>query len=278
MLKNNGQGMTNGTRFCYCVMALNVLLLGAAVAISWLVRLPDDALPVKIVAGIDAAGQVRGLVSELLLPVRELAAGTATSAEQIVALRSQVAYHRQLCQRLEAVIPTVERSWVPLGEAETLLRDCRELLSLADQSTPSGPVAAEQAASADSLETDPNRTGLTPEAAAALQARADQLQRGAEQLRQHVEQAAIVASAVQPTWLGYHAYDLALAALGAACLVSLAGLWEMNRRLRTAPTSALEIEAKLMAKTNRDRAVAFCHERSANLLRLANAFVDAPSK
>lgn len=251
-------------------IALGVLL--AAAILIWLfVRPPAQTAASRLADGVDATGQARGLVAETVQAVRALeTVGPEASAADIARHRQRIATLQAACAHLRQEIDAVQSSWIPVGEASALLDSAGALAQLALDRTPTRPVTPREAAQADALETAPDRTGLTPETVALLQARAAQVLDHSERLREAVRQAAVNVSLVRGTLFGFEAPELLLVVLVLSVLLGAAALWHAESRLRTPPMKAMETELRLVARTSPQEAIASCYSRSARLLELAD--------
>ena len=168
---------------------------------------------------VDLAGQMRGVVGETIHSVTTLSSMTPeTTTEQIVRRRERVLTLVEGCTRLADSLNEAETSWVPVLEAQLLLKHAAEFGTDALSRFPTQQVTARAASGVSSTETRPDVSGITPEAVSILQLRAKQLLDESELLQQNVKQAALTAAFTRGTWLGFQARDYLLALLFIVCV------------------------------------------------------------
>lgn len=265
--------MSAGESFRGIRAVLYVVFL-ASVAVWWFVRAPAETAMPRVVLGIDAAGQARGLAAEVLATVRQMETiGPETPAEAISAQRQRAQALQASCLHLRENLPHAETTWIPVGESQALLARAAELAGEALASLPSHPVSVREAAAADVLATQPDQTGFTPENKAKLETLSAQLQAASDRLLSAVEQAAVAATLARGTLAGFEARDLLCAAALLACALGALSLWRAERRLQTPPGKAIEAELRLVARSDPREAVKSCYDHSAELLKLADVIL-----
>ena len=251
-----------------------LVLLAAAGAAAWvLLRPPAETDDAHMIQAVDRAGHARGVTADVARAVHRLAdLGQTPTPDRYARARAEV---EDLGARAGKLADDLGREppnpWVPVAEATDLLGEAKALAAAALELSPPAAVAPKAAAAADATETDPAKTGLTPENGRVLGARADQLLAGAERLRLRVEQAFTGAAAAQRRFLGFAPADLLLGLLAAAVLVGVLTARSAAAWLSVPPIDAVHAELKRVAATEPRTALTRSHETVRGLLELADS-------
>lgn len=241
-------------------------------ALVWLLLRPPEATAgPAVVDDIDLTGQMRGVVQETVHAVSTLSSMTpATTTQEIVQHRERVAALVEGCERLAKSLEEAETSWIPLSEAQLLLKHAAEFGTDALSRIPTQQVTARVSAGASPTETRPDMTGITPEAVSILQSRANQLLKESAVLQQNVRQAALTAAFTRGIWLGFQARDYLLALMLIVCVTGSISLWQCRNRLKVSPFGMLHSDLKLQSEQHPNEAVDECYRLSKELLKLAD--------
>jgi hypothetical protein len=177
------------------------------------------------------------------------------------------------CERLGGAVKDADSAWLPVAEAVVLLNKTREFAEFGLSQAPTRQVTARVAAGAASLETDPDKTGMTREIITVIESRASDLMNDAERLHVAVRQSALRAAFSRGTWWGLEARDYLLLCVFLAALIGWMMTWQARTLWETSPAQALEAELRLLAHGEPQAAVERCFARSGELLKLADTFL-----
>lgn len=252
-------------------LALGIVLL-AAVLVWLFVRTPEGTSAGAIFDDVELAGRARQVAIDTVTAVRQLAAiPSDATADQILPLRAQVNFAINAAARLKPDIDSTKSSWIPVKEATGLLERCRELGEMALKGAPTGN-APQVELPEDSLRSDPDLDGVTPEDAQKIEAKAGQLLDDSKRLARRVQQAIEAATFARGTLFGFEAGDLLLAATVLTSLTGILVLTYACRRLRIPAAKIEQMELELIGRVDRRAAMQKCHERVSSLMEMAEQF------
>ena len=252
-------------------LLLLLLLIGSGV-IWWTVRPPQATSASAVFDDIDRIGRGHNVVLSTIRAVRQLASiQPDTPREEILGRRAQAEFALTQTDQLEQELRANPSQWIPVTEAQVLLEDCRQALRLALEQAPTGQTPDPQNVAED-LARNADVEGLGPEVAGLLDARAEQLLRGLEQLQTRVQRALVSAMLARGRWLGLEAADMLAIAVCLSCLLGLVALSQASRQLRIPPQKVERMEIELIGRTDRLRAMDRCHQRVKELLEMADDF------
>ena len=255
------------------VVVLAVSLTLAAV-VRVLLRPPAATEGPRVVDDIDLTGQMRGVVFEAVQATGALATiGPETTSQEILRRRERVNAMVEGCRRLVQMLSESETSWIPVSEAQILLEHVADFGDYALQQTPTLQVAASEAAGAESTETNPDITGMTPETTRTLAVRGSQLLKESQELQQTVRQAALGAVFTRGTWLGFEAKDYLLGLVLISCVTGIAFVWRFRKLLDVPAFETVCNDLQLQAERHPQQAVDRCYNLSKTLLQLADRFL-----
>ncbi|MEK6262340.1 MAG: hypothetical protein AABP62_27390 [Planctomycetota bacterium] len=227
-----------------------------------------------MIAAIDQNGQIRGVTFSTLQAVRQLSAiDGQTSTEVVVQRREAVNGMIAACERLGRSVKDSDSEWLPVADSVLLLAKTQEFAAWTLTKTPTVQVTEAAAAGIESLETNPDRTGITRETIAVVESRAGELQNDADNLFMTVRQSALRAAFSRGTWLGLEARDYLLACVSLTVLMGLVVARQAEAHSSTPPAQALEAELRLLANGEPLLALDRCFARSGELLELADTFL-----
>ncbi|HET6422731.1 MAG TPA: hypothetical protein VFG20_03555 [Planctomycetaceae bacterium] len=249
-------------------------LLTAAAIVWWWLRPPAATAGPKVIAAIDQIGQIRGAIASTLQAVRQLTTiDGQTSTEVVVQRREIVNGMIVACDRLGRSVKSSDSEWLPVADSVMLLSKAQELAEWTLTKTPTVQVTGAEAAGIESLETNPDRTGMTAETIAVVESRAVALQNDTDNLFVTVRQSALRAAFSRGMWLGLEARDYLLMCVLLSSLLGLVITWQAEAHWFTPPAQALEAELRLLASGEPRLAVDRCFARSGELLKLADTFL-----
>lgn len=249
------------------------LLTLAAIGLAlWgLVRPPLSTAGSNVVKAIDLSGQIRGTVTQSVHAVRLLTTITdATPDDVVIQRREMVNGMVTACERLGDSVKAADSGWIPVAEAVVLLSKTREFAQAALVKTPTRQVTKQDVAAAGSLETDPDRIGMTRETVQLIESRANDLMSESDNLLDAIQVSASRAAFSRGTWFGLEARDYLLLCLMVAVVLGFWANWQAQAWSETAPAEALITELKLEATSDPDAAIERCYRQSAVVLNLAD--------
>ncbi len=265
--------MTPQTRF-KAVQLSFVGLLVSAVVVWWWLRPPTATAGPKVITAIDQIGQIRGAIASTLQAVRQLTTINEQTPTDVVVQRREVVNGMiTACERLGSSVRSSDSEWLPVADSVMLLAKAQEFATWTLTKTPTVQVTGAAAAGVESLETNPDRTGMTRETMAVIESRAVALQNDADNLFTTMRQSALRAAFSRGTWLGLEARDYLLACVLLSVLLGLVITWQAEAHWFTPPAQALEAELRLLASGEPRLAVDRCFARSGELLKLADTFL-----
>lgn len=250
-----------------------VLFLGAGIAAWVLLRPPAETASAPMLDAVDRVGQIRRVTIELVDAIQQLVAlSPAASAEKLTRARMQVELYDVAAGRLLTEFKTTETMWVPVDHAQSILEGGRSLAEQALKMSPTIPVSEKAAAGVDSLESDPDKTGLPQERAQALKRSGELLIESSENLKRGVQQSVDLASFSKGTLFGFSAADVLVGLLILAGLSALVAIRGASSWMTVPPAQAAKNELRRMAVTDPPAAMKACHDRVRELLEMADGF------
>lgn len=259
-------------RFYRWIQLALAIVLVAGLLVWIFVRAPESTSEGAIFGDVELTGRARQVALDTVRAVRQLAAiPPDATADQIQHARAQVNFAITAAERLESDLQTTKSRWIPVAEAAVLLEACRKLGALGLKLAPTGnPPSVELPE--DSLASQPDLDGVTPEAAQTLEAGAGQLLDQSDRLAHRVQQAIVGATFAQGTILGFGARDLLLATTVLAALTGIVVLAHACRRLSIPAAKVEQMELELMGRVDRRAAMQKCHDRVRGLMEMAEQF------
>ena len=251
---------------------LSLFVVGLAV---WgLLRPPSSTAGVQVISAIDLTGQIRGAVAQTVQASRQLTTISAETSDEVVLQRRETVNGLMAgCERLGSTVKATDSAWIPVAEAVVLLSKTQEFAAAAIAKTPTRQITSQEAAGTRSLETDPDRTGMTRETVQLIESRAKDLLNESEDLLAAVQQSALRAAFSRGSWLGLEARDYLLACLLLAVVAGEWVTWQAQSRSATSPADAVMAELRLQAPADPRAAVERCYTQSGALLKLADEFL-----